>query len=178
MAAEVASLPALHPTGYPDAFVAGRVAWLALFIAGEPVAKGRVRARVVAPKGRPPFASFYTPQETRDWEDYVAKEALVQVRAIDLPEGQELYLPLSSRLAVELRFNMQRPVSTPKRVEYQTKKPDLDNLAKSALDGLVKGRIITDDNCITDLSLCKRFADDRHPVGVEVNITAWLDAKV
>lgn len=74
-------------------------------------------------------------------------------------------------MLVVMRFNLPKPASYPASLVQHTKKPDLDNLVKSVLDGLVKGQILEDDKYITDLTISKRYTEPGHPVGVEVEIT-------
>lgn len=173
MASQPAPIVASHPSGYPAAFVAGRAISLSLFVPGEPVAKGRPKAKVITPKGGKPFPQFYTPKETADWEAHVAETVKEQVKAIPVQADQDFVLPFKEcRILVVLRFNLTKPVSYPKRIIYPTKKPDSDNLEKAILDGLVLGRIIGDDALITDTMHFKRYASEEHPAGVEIDLTA------
>lgn len=76
---------------------------------------------------------------------------------------------------MNLRFNLPKPVSAPKKVLYPyMSKSDVDNLAKAVMDGLQNARIITNDNRVTDLSIQKRFVSEGHPMGVEIDITTLL----
>lgn len=61
-------------------------------------------------------------------------------------------------LRVEIGFFLPRPVSTPKRIPYPIRKPDLDKLARLALDCLTQAGLITDDARIVELVVSKRFA--------------------
>lgn len=172
MAAGQAPIPTPFPKGYPRAAVAGRSLALGFFIPGDPVPKDRPRGRVIAGPNRKPFVQFYTDKKTVDYEDSVGQHALVQLRAVEVDGDEDFTLPVrDSRIIAHLRFNLKKPVSYPKSVKHATKKPDLDNLVKTVLDGLVKGGVIDDDNCVTDISMMKRYADDDHPVGVEVDLT-------
>lgn len=129
-------------------------------------AKERPQARVIP--GKKPFAQFYTPPKTKEWEEHVGVMALEQLRS--LPE--DFVMPIKGcRILANLRFNIRRPVSLPKSAIHAVKKPDLDNLVKAILDGIVTAGVIEDDNCITDLSTMKRYADEDHPMGVEVDLT-------
>lgn len=133
-------------------------------------AKERPRARIV--NGKKPFAQFYTPQKTQEWEAHIAQHALMQLRSVELEGDDDFTMPIRERrIIVSIRFNLRKPSSYPKSVIYPTKKPDLDNLLKAILDGVVSGGVIDDDNCITDLSVMKRYATDEHPLGVEVDLT-------
>lgn len=138
----------------------------------EIVAKERPRARVVpGAGGKRPFPSLYTPPKTKAWEEHVGQEALQQLRSVEV-EGDDFTLPIRDvRILASLRFNLKKPASYPKSMKHAVKKPDLDNLVKAILDGIVMAGVIEDDNCITDMSISKRYADAEHPVGVEVELT-------
>lgn len=134
------------------------------------VAKERPKARVIP--GKKPFAQFYTPPKTRLWEEHVGQHALMQLRGVEVDGDEDFTLPISdARIIAKLRFNLKKPAGYPKSVVHVTKKPDLDNLVKAILDGIVTAGVIEDDNCITDLVTMKRYADDEHPHGVEVELT-------
>lgn len=83
-------------------------------------------------------------------------------------------LPWTGRVMVNLRFNIRRPSSLPKKTQFPLKGADVDNLAKSVLDALQNVQLIGDDKTCTDLMACKRFEEKDHPEGVEVEITTWL----
>ena len=183
MAQGPAPNPPHHLQGHASAVIAGRALLLTFFIPpllfkyrnGETFdvfAKERPQARIVQGHGKKPFPQFYTPAKTRAWEEHIGQHALVQLRTVEVDGDRDFTLPVkNSRYLVNLRFNIRKPVSYPKSVIHAVKKPDLDNLLKAVLDGLVVGGIIDDDNAITDLSVCKRYANDEHPLGVEVEIT-------
>jgi crossover junction endodeoxyribonuclease RusA len=65
---------------------------------------------------------------------------------------------------VEIMFYLPRPKSTPKKVLYPAKRPDVDKLARAVLDGLVAGWAMRDDAQVVTLVAMKRFADDRDRV--------------
>lgn len=146
-----------------------------LLLQGDPKPKGRPRSRVVTPKdGGKPWVQVYSDEQTASWEETVGWQVRQQLLewTMDGTPG-ELVLPLSGRTLVEMRFNVNKPASTPKKVEYPLKKPDIDNLAKSVLDGLTKMGLLKDDNIVTDMNICKRYVEEGHPLGVEVEITSW-----
>lgn len=172
MASRTTPLLESHPEGFPRALVAGGAVVLGFFIPGEPVAKERPQARVIVAAGKRPFPQFYTPAKTVEWETHVGEVALAQLRGVEIDGDEDFTLPVKeSRILVHARFNLTKPKSYPKSVVHATKKPDLDNLIKAILDGLVLARVISDDNCVTDLHIMKRYADPDHPPGVEVELT-------
>lgn len=152
------------------AVITESAAFFELFIPGDPVAKGRPQAKVITPKGGRPFPQFYTPAKTREFEDRVAQMALLKLRACE-PDGDlDFTLPIQNcRILASIRFNMRKPKSQTNA--HHIVKPDVDNLGKAVLDALVQGRVMGDDNCVTDLMIMKRYADIEHPVGIEIELT-------
>lgn len=126
------------------------------------------------PKGRPRFSKVggfmrsYTPKKTSDYET----EVRTQAQAVMTRE------PLETPLAVYLYFRLPIPRSHSKKrqeacltgSERPIKKPDIDNLAKSVLDGL-NGVIWRDDSQIVSLHLTKVYA--RNP-GIDLLIREEL----
>lgn len=126
------------------------------------------------PKGRPRFSKVggfvrsYTPKKTSDYETQVKTQA----QAVMTRE------PLETPIAVYLYFRLPIPRSYTKKrqeaclsgSERPTKKPDIDNLAKSVLDGL-NGVIWHDDSQIVSLHLTKVYA--RNP-GIDLLIREEL----
>jgi len=126
------------------------------------------------PKGRPRFSKVggfmrsYTPKKTSDYET----EVRTQAQAVMTRE------PLETPLAVYLYFRLPIPRSHSKKrqeacltgSERPIKKPDIDNLAKSVLDGL-NGVVWHDDSQIVSLHLTKVYA--RNP-GIDMLIREEL----
>lgn len=120
------------------------------------------------------YAQIYTPHETVGWEDMV----IVQVRQqlvglmLDEPGLARFEMPLDGRGLIALRFNLPRPKSLPKKIQFPMKsKTDWDNLAKSVQDALQGAGLIRNDAMVTDASVAKRFAGPGHPPGVEIELT-------
>lgn len=164
--------------GYPKVWSLNGNLVMSVFIPaidGEVPAKERPQARVVTGKNGKPFPQFYTPKKTKTWEEHVANTARAQVLTAPVVGDDDFLLPVQDcRVLANLRFNMKKPASYPKSVVHDVRKPDLDNLVKAILDGLVQGRILEDDNAITDMFVSKRYADATHPLGVEVELTCIL----
>jgi Holliday junction resolvase RusA-like endonuclease len=135
-------------------------------IAGTPRGKGRPRARLQQPKGRKPFAQIYTDEQTREYEEAVAKAARKAMAGAE---------PFTGALSVSLQFRLQPAKSMPKRERAPIiagEVPyfglyDADNLAKSMLDGM-NGVCWADDRQITRLFVVKVASD---APGVDVKIT-------
>lgn len=141
---------------------------------GTPKPKGRPRTVTNKKTG---FVNTYTPEDTVTWEqaiEWQAKQALAAM-TLDHP-GEYDCLPLEKRLMFDMRFNVKRPASTPKKVLFPLKsRPgDIDNMAKCVLDALQNVGVILNDCQVTDMNARKRFADQDHPEGVEITMTAWL----
>lgn len=173
MAAEVTPLSALdRGRPQPTALVVGRVTLLTFFIDGKPQPKGRPRA---ARRGE--GVTVYTDETTLNWEQNVGwqvKQALTRIAMDD--QGGEIVLPLRGRVIADLRFNFERPASTPKKVQFPVKnRTDVDNLAKAILDALQNVGVLFNDNIVTDMDTRKRFVEDGHPQGVEITLTAWSE---
>jgi Holliday junction resolvase RusA-like endonuclease len=130
---------------------------------------------IPVPKGRPKFSKIggfvrtYTPKKTQDFEIEV-REAAKQAMTRE---------PLETPLAVYLYFRLPIPKSYPKKriaaclagSERPTKKPDLDNLAKSVLDAL-NGVIYQDDSQIVSLHMTKVYS--QHP-GIDLLIREQIE---
>jgi len=146
---------------------------IAFFIQGKPVAKERPRFGKDA-HGRP---RTYTPEATKTWEEQIAWESRMAISLLARAGGggPEVSFPFERRVISELTFYLPRPKSYPKSMTVMLKKPDLDNLSKAVLDGLAKGRILKDDNIVTDEINRKRYAEaESMPMGVLVELTGWL----
>ena len=117
---------------------------------------------ISVPKARPRTtkrgnrAIMYTPDKTKNFENYVKL-----VAAQHVPE--EL---LTSALEVRLDFLFQRPKSLPKKIRYHTKKPDIDNLAKSVMDAL-EGIIYVNDAQVISLRVTKDYGTPLCSVRIE-----------
>jgi crossover junction endodeoxyribonuclease RusA len=92
----------------------------------------------------------------------VVEESRVTGIAIDLSP----YAPL----IVDASFYLPRPKSTPKRVDYPAKRPDLDKLVRAVLDGLQAGGAFADDGQVVDLYARKSFASEARPPGCVIEI--------
>ena len=107
-------------------------------------------------KQRPRFATrngkvvTYTPKTTATFEN------LVKLKA-----EKEFSRPLTGAICVAIRFYLPRPKriiwkTKPMPETYSDKRPDIDNLAKSVIDGLT-GIAFKDDGQIADLHVTKKY---------------------
>lgn len=124
-------------------------------VSGEPVAKGRPRATAAGG-----FVRMYTPKKTATYEEHVAYCAIAAMNE------SGLIRPLECPVKIDLVACMPIPKSMSKKKREQAiaglivpaKKPDIDNVAKSILDGL-NGVVFKDDNQIVQLIVTKCYSD-------------------
>jgi len=119
-------------------------------IRGTPVPKARPRAAI-----RGEHAIIYTPKNTAQFELYVK-----QIANENAPPKL-----LSGPLEMTLDFYLQRPQSLSANINYMTKRPDVDNLAKSVMDAL-EGVIYEHDAQVVVLHIVKQYGTP----GVDIKI--------
>lgn len=66
--------------------------------------------------------------------------------------------PIDGPVSVQIRFRLRRPTSTPKRVVWPFRKPDIDKLLRSTLDALTTAGVISDDARVVHVEMRKEFA--------------------
>ena len=133
--------------------------WYTFDVPAVPVAKARPRATTVGGKAR-----MYTPKTTAHFEALVAEHA-----AMKLP-GVQLQGPLEMKII----FYMPRPKRLYRKCDSalpipHTSRPDIDNLAKSVLDGL--SRHMQDDAQVYRLALAKYYAGKEQAPCVRIEIS-------
>jgi Holliday junction resolvase RusA-like endonuclease len=128
-------------------------------IPGPPIGKGRPRFSTAGGKPR-----SYTPAVTREYE------ALIAARAVEAMAGRE---PLKTPLRVMIEATMSIPLSWSKTKrqaaldgDVYPSRPDVDNIAKTVLDGM-NGVVYEDDAQVTHLKVNKKYAQ-------EGSVTVWL----
>jgi Holliday junction resolvase RusA-like endonuclease len=133
-------------------------------IDANPVPKGRPRFRRTKT-----FITTYTPKKTLDFEELVRKHSKESMGPTDL---------LETPISVYLYFRLPIPQSYSKKATEaclsgfrHTKRPDLDNLIKTVLDGM-NGVIYKDDSQITCLHCTKVYSN---VPGVNILIKEDLD---
>ena len=125
-----------------------------IIIDGPAVPQGRPRA-VRAGSG----VRMYDPPKSRNYKEVVRLKCKSYM-------SRNQIKTVTGPLALHLTFYFKPPKSYSKkrieaiksREELFTKKPDLDNLAKSILDGM-SGTVFVDDAQIVYMSLQKEYAD-------------------
>ena len=131
---------------------------------------------VPVPKKRPRFRAFngmvqsYTDKDTREYEDHVrltAQAAMGTTEPLETPVGVYLYI----RLSVPKSRSKKRTEAALEGLEKPICKPDIDNLAKSLLDGM-NGVVFRDDSQIVSLHVTKVFASEP---GVDIMVKEELE---
>lgn len=97
----------------------------------------------------------------RAWRTAVTLEAI----AVRL-ESDAIAGPVDVKVA----FTMPRPRSAPKKLHWAAKKPDLDKLLRSTLDGLTDSGIFVDDSQVVQLFATKALSNDG-TTGAVITIT-------
>lgn len=119
---------------------------------GEPVAKGRPR---FSTRGKFPVA--YTPEKTKTYESEVgmmAKVAMGASKALEGPLEAFIYVTFP----VPASYTKKRIEACLKGFEQHTKKPDLDNVVKSVIDGMDKV-VFDNDSQITSIHATKVYGE-------------------
>ena len=115
-------------------------------IHGPPVGEGRPRAVRVGPRVR-----MHAAPKSAEWRALAA----AQMRREYTAE------PIAETVRVSIVAMMPRPKSRPSNISSsawrdggpvsRSQKPDVDNIAKAALDALVEGGVIVDDTQVVEL---------------------------
>lgn len=101
---------------------------------------------------------IYTPTRTKDYEKLIQQYFLIKYPNHEI---------LANRISVEIIAYMKIPKNTSKKKKEEmldgiispTKKPDIDNIAKSILDALNKF-VFEDDNQVSKISVEKKYGDE------------------
>jgi Holliday junction resolvase RusA-like endonuclease len=119
---------------------------------GEPVGKGRPR---FARHGT--FVSTYTPQKTKTYEDEIRMMAKAAMGASEPLEGAlEAFIYVT--FPVPASYSKKRTEACLSDSEKHTKKPDLDNVIKSVIDGMDK-IVFENDSQITSIHAIKVYGE-------------------
>lgn len=129
------------------------------FVKGLPQAQGSSRAFVT--NGRAVITS--TNRNLKEWRGLVADVAQPFFNG-----------PTSNAIELNLEFYMPRPKSLPKRVVFNTKRPDIDKLVRAVMDALthVAWR---DDSQVVLLSANKVYAHPEGIVGIHITVNDYAD---
>lgn len=121
-------------------------------IYGEPVPKGRPR---FSTRGKFPVA--YTPEKTKNYESEVGMMAKAAMGASEPLEGAlEAFIYVT--FAVPASYSKKRTEACLSGQEKHTKKPDLDNVVKTVLDGM-SDIVFLSDSQITSIHATKVYGE-------------------
>ena len=139
---------------------------LLVTVPGDPVGKGRPRARAIPVGGGKWSATIYTPKETRDWERSAAE-------AISAAYDGE---PLDEPLMILVRAVKRRPKSRCRRRDpsgriWRTTRPDGDNVLKAVQDAAVQAGLVVDDTRFVVSTVESYYAAKGEGPCVEVEVT-------
>lgn len=130
------------------------------------VAEPKGSARAFMPKGaKYPVVTSDNPN-LKKWEQTIRGELQ---RVMKQTDGHTLTQIFNSPVAVGLRFHLPRPKSR-KKAKYPTTRPDVDKLARAAIDAL-SGVAFKDDNQVVAVQARKVYADGA--AKVEIVIESW-----
>jgi Holliday junction resolvase RusA-like endonuclease len=122
-----------------------------LVIAGIPAAKGRPR---ITTRGGSPRA--FTPAKTRAYEGRVADAGHHAMEGAD-PFDQALFVTVTAFVAMPQSLSRAKREAAIAGDLKPVTKPDVDNYAKAAIDGL-NGIVFRDDSVVSDLLIRKRYS--------------------
>jgi Holliday junction resolvase RusA-like endonuclease len=120
-------------------------------VEGDPKGKGRPR---FTRAGK--FTRVYTDKQTLDYETQIkffAAEAMGSTDPLETPVSVFLYI----RHAVPQSYSKKRTEACLSGSEQPCKKPDIDNIAKTYLDGM-NGVVFKDDTQVIDLHVKKVYS--------------------
>lgn len=127
-------------------------------VPGEPVPKARHRARIVTPRFKPPFIHFYQDSATEKYEQQIALVSQMMMQGRGLILGA-LEVHVTAWVAVPTSWS---DVKRSKAINGEIRpisRPDSDNYAKAALDGM-NGVVFKDDSQVVDLHVSKRYSEE------------------
>jgi crossover junction endodeoxyribonuclease RusA len=137
---------------------------------GRPEPKGSMRAFLTRPKvgsGKKPRAVLVPDNgKSLPWMQQIARTAREEMSK----QGFDAW-DRETAVAVQIVFYLARPKSAPKRRAFPAVKPDVDKLARSALDSIT-GIVFADDSQVTDLALAKRYGT---PERVEIVVAVMSE---
>ena len=126
---------------------------IAFEVLGTPVTQGSTRAFV---RGTRAIVTHDKREPLLNWRASIAQAAQLAANSAKAPPG--------TPVSVSVLFRLQRPKSAPKRVTEVTTKPDVDKLARAALDALT-GVLWADDSQVVSLHAQKEYAGAAQPCG-------------
>lgn len=125
-------------------------------ITGAAIPKDRVRHRIVTPKGKRPFVQVYTPKETTDYEQRVAKLARRAWGEAD-PSLRPIELQVTVHVEIPSGWPKWKQEAATAGEILPTGVPDLDNVVKAVSDAM-NGVVYRDDGQVSTIDAVKLYA--------------------
>ena len=125
---------------------------LSITIPGVPVAKSRPRLST-----RGGFARAYTPAKTRHYEDMIRCEA-ANAMGNRAPLDEPVSVMITAYVAPPKSLSKKRRQEALDGILKPVTRPDLDNYAKTGMDGC-NAIVFRDDSLVTDLIVRKRYSE-------------------
>lgn len=126
--------------------------------------KGKARARTVRGRGGNSFS--YTPEQTVLYENLIKCCYRQEASGMIFNDGQPLKVTIIAYYPIVKSTSKKKKQQMLNDLMFPTKKPDIDNIAKSILDALNK-LAYRDDTQVVTLHIEKHYADEPR---VEVEI--------
>lgn len=142
---------------------------VSILLPGAPRGKGRPRFRMVAPKGKRPFASVYTDAETAAYEAALAQVGAIAWRAPPLETALTVFA--EAFMPIPISWSQKKQAAAVAGEIFPTSKPDGDNIAKCVGDALNK-IVWADDSQIIMWQVLKVYSDFPR---LRVSVWAWDD---
>jgi Holliday junction resolvase RusA-like endonuclease len=125
-------------------------------VRGYSLGKGRAKSRIVAPRGKKPFVSHYTPAKTRNFETSITFQAQAAMENIGAPfEGCVRVLIVSVHV-VPASWSSAKRAKALAGILRPNVKPDFDNIGKLVCDAM-NGIVYLDDKQVVDGRVVKWY---------------------
>lgn len=122
------------------------------------------------PKGRPRFGRgrTFTPKSTRDYESRIAESAAASMQEAGVARvGSKVAVIVQAVLAIPKSYRGKQRLDALTGVSYPS--GDVDNYAKSALDGM-NGVVWEDDRQVVQMGATKRWAGEGEEEGLTIEV--------
>lgn len=100
----------------------------------------------------------YTPNKTKEYETLIQQSFRIKYHNVKTIEGR-VYVSIIAYIKIPKNTSKAKTKEMLDNVISPTKKPDIDNIAKSVLDAMNKF-IIKDDNQVSKITVEKRYAEE------------------
>ncbi len=144
---------------------------ISFFVSGDPIPKGSMKSYYVKSMKR--IVTTNANPNTSTWQQRIAYEAQ---RANESRRVVFYSCDSNCGYEVETEFRFARPKSLPKKHRLNTKRPDLDKLIRTVLDGLAS-QIIYDDSQVVSVKASKRYVVEGETPGVQITVNRVFDHK-